>query len=167
MTRQRRFQNRENDPKPQLADVVGHFSNSEGAGASVRGSVGAWVARVPDVGGVGGDGGAAGGGGDDAADPEARGTGAGGRPSPAAALGGGVAGAVGGGGAPAGALLVRELDDAEQRELLFMEKDTISSTIHIFYFLLFSLSWVWLMSMERHTIQAIQSILIFTILLPD
>ena len=115
-TRQRGFQNTENDPEPQLADVVGHFSNSEGAGASVRGSVCAGVARVPDVRGVGGDGGPAGGGGDDAADPEARGTGAGGRPASAAALGGGVAGPVGGGGTAAGALVIGELDHAEERD---------------------------------------------------
>ena len=114
-----------NDLEPQLADVVGHFSNSEGAGASVRGSVCAGVARVPDVRGVSGDGGPAGGGGDDAADPEARGTGTRGRPASTAALGGGEAGPVGVGVA-ASALLIGELDHAEQGELLFMEKHIIS-----------------------------------------
>ena len=115
-----------NDLEPQLADVVGHFSNSEDAGASSSWSEGAGVSRVPDVGGVGGDGGVAGGGGDDAADPEARGTGAGGRSASAAALGGGVAGPVGVGGGGADALVVGELDDVEQGELLFIEKDIIS-----------------------------------------
>ena len=114
-----------NDLEPQLADVVGHFSNSEDAGASSSWSEGAGVARVPDVRGVGGDGGVAGGGGDDAADTEAGGTGAGGRSASAAALGGGVAGPVGVGGC-ADALVVGELDDVEQGELLFIEKDIIN-----------------------------------------
>ena len=103
-----------NDLEPQLADVVGHFSNSEDAGASSSWSEGAGVARVPDVGGVGGDGGPAGGGGDDAAHPEARGTRARGCPAPTVALRGGVAGPVGGGGAATGALVVGELDHAEE-----------------------------------------------------
>ena len=107
-----------NDLEPQLADVVGHFSNSEDAGASSSWSEGAGVARVPDVGGVGGDGGPTGGGGDDAADPEARGTGARGRPTFTAALGGGEAGPVGGGGGGADALVVGKLNDVEQGENL-------------------------------------------------
>ena len=43
-----------------------HLVEGEGAGGGAGGGVGAGVARVPDVGGVGGDGGAAGGGGDEA-----------------------------------------------------------------------------------------------------
>ena len=56
-----------------MTNIVRDFSDSEGAGAGTGWCVGAGVAWVPDVRGVGGDGGAAGGGGDDAADPEARG----------------------------------------------------------------------------------------------
>ena len=111
--------------QPQLADVVRDLADGVLAGAG-RGGVGAGVARVPDVGGVGGDGGPAGGGRDDAADPEARGTGARGRPTFTAALGGGEAGPVGGGGGGARAFVIRELNYAEQGELLFKEKDIIS-----------------------------------------
>ena len=114
---ERRFQNKEEEP--QLTDVVRALSYSEGASSPSGRRVCAGVARVPDVRGVGGDGGAAGGGGDDAADPEARGTGAGGRPASAAALGGGVAGPVGVGGGRADALVVGELDDVEQGEKLW------------------------------------------------
>ena len=57
-----------------------HLVEGEGAGGGAGGGVGAGVARVPDVGGVGGDGGAAGGGGDEACTQQqspdvARGTG--------------------------------------------------------------------------------------------
>ena len=119
--------------QPQLADVVRDLADGVLA-APGRGGVGAGVSRVPDVGGVGGDGGPAGGGGDDAADPEARGTGAGGRTASAAALGGGVAGPVGVGGGRADALVVGELDDVEQGELLFIGKDIICRLL--LYFLL-------------------------------
>ena len=46
--------------------IVQHLVEGEGAGGGAGGGVGAGVARVADVGGVGGDGGAAGGGGDEA-----------------------------------------------------------------------------------------------------
>ena len=48
--------------KPQLADVIGHLVEGEGAGASCGGGVGAGVVGVPDVGGVGGEGASTGGG---------------------------------------------------------------------------------------------------------
>ena len=54
--------------EPELADVIGHLGDGINAGASGGGRVGAGVAGVPDVAGVGGDGGGAGGGGDDTAD---------------------------------------------------------------------------------------------------
>ena len=47
---------------PELADIVGDFTYSKSAGSRAGWCVGAGVARVPYVGGVGGDGGAAGGG---------------------------------------------------------------------------------------------------------
>ena len=47
--------------KPQLADVIGHLVEGEGAGASCGGGVGAGVVGVPDVGGVGGEGASTGG----------------------------------------------------------------------------------------------------------
>ena len=107
---------------PQLTDIVRDFVDGEDTCSPSGGGVGAGVARVPDVRGVGGDGGPAGGGGDDAAHSEARGTSAGGRPASAAALGGGVAGPVGGGGAGADTLVIGELDHAEQGELLYRDR---------------------------------------------
>ena len=107
-----------NYPKPQLADVVGRFSDGEGACSPGCGGVGAGVARVPDVGGVGGDGGPAGGGRDDAADSEACSTVTVRGSSFRGALRAGHAGPEGGGGAGPGALLVGELDDGEEGECL-------------------------------------------------
>ena len=105
--------------QPELTDVSGDLVEGEGAGGGTGGGVAAGVARVPDVGGVGGDGGATGGGVDHTAHS---------KPSSAvtistAALSGalraGVAGPVGGGGAGSGALLVGELDDGEERQGLW------------------------------------------------
>ena len=102
-----------------MADIIRLLAEGVGAGGGTGGRVAAGVARVPDVGGVGGDGRAAGGGVDHTADS---------KPSSAvtistAALGGalraGVAGPVGGGGAGSGTLLVGELDDGEEREGLW------------------------------------------------
>ena len=102
--------------EPELADVVRHLVDGEGAGGGAAGLVAAGVGGVPDVGGVGGDRGATGGGGDDTAHTEPGRT----FPVSAATLGGalraGVAGPVGGGGARPCALLVGELDDGEERE---------------------------------------------------
>ena len=81
-----------------------------------RGSVGAGVARVPDVGGVGGDGGTTGGGGDDTANSKPRSTVAISTAALGRTLGAGVTSSKGGGGAGACALLVGELDDGEQGE---------------------------------------------------
>ena len=41
--------------QPQLTDVIGHLAEGVGAGGGAGGRVAAGVARVPDVGGVGGD----------------------------------------------------------------------------------------------------------------
>ena len=58
-------------PFPQLTDVVRAFVDGEDARSSGGGSVGAGVARVPDVRRVGGDGVPTGGGRYDTADAEA------------------------------------------------------------------------------------------------
>ena len=50
--------------QPELTDVVGDLVDGEGAGGGAAGFVPAGVARVPDVGRVGGDRGATGGGGE-------------------------------------------------------------------------------------------------------
>ena len=50
--------------QPQLAHILRHLDDGAGAGAGAGGAVGAGVAEIPDVGGVGGDGGTACGGGD-------------------------------------------------------------------------------------------------------
>ena len=97
--------------QPQLADVVGHLGEGVGTGGGTGGRVAAGIARVPDVGGVGGDSAATGGGGDHTAYSKSGGT----VPVSSSSLGGalraGVAGTVGAGGAGPGALLVGELDD--------------------------------------------------------
>ena len=54
--------------QPQLTNVIRHLADGVLARPGAAHSVGAGVARVPDVGGVGGDGGATSGGADDAAD---------------------------------------------------------------------------------------------------
>ena len=101
-----------------MADIIRGFADAEGTTPSTARSVAAGIARVPDVGGVGGDGGPTGAAVDDTAHPE---------PSSAVTvssaalrrtLGGGVAGPVGGGGAGSCALLVGELDNGEQGECL-------------------------------------------------
>ena len=101
-----------------MADISRGFVEGVGAGGGAARSVAAGIARVPDVGGVGGDGGPTGAAVDDTAHPE---------PSSAVTvssaalrrtLGGGVAGPVGGGGAGSCALLVGELDNGEQGECL-------------------------------------------------
>ena len=103
---------------PQLTDVIGDLPDGGGAGPGGGGRVAAGVSRVPDVGVVGGDRGAAGGGRDHTADTEPSSTVPTGRPRPAGTLRGGVAGPGGRGGAGAGAVVIRELNNAEQRELL-------------------------------------------------
>ena len=60
--------------EPELADVVRHLVDGEGAGGGAAGFVPAGVGGVPDVGRVGGDDGAAGRGVDHTADAETRGT---------------------------------------------------------------------------------------------
>ena len=105
--------------KSQLTDVARQLADRCGAGApSAGGSDTTGVARVPDVGVVGGEGGATGGGGDDTADPEACSTGPTGRPTPAGALRGAVAGPCRAGVSAARAVVIGELHDAEQRQLL-------------------------------------------------
>ena len=59
----------------ELADVSGDLVEGVGTGGGTGGRVAAGVARVPDVGVVGGNRGPAGGGGYDTADPEACSTG--------------------------------------------------------------------------------------------
>ena len=103
---------------PQLADIIRHFLDGGGAGPSRGWSPAAGVARVPDVGVVGGDRGPTGGGRDHAADTEPGCAGSLRAPGSAGALRGGVARPYRRGGGGAGADVVGELDYAEQRELL-------------------------------------------------
>ena len=103
--------------QPQLTDVIRHLADGVLARPGAAHSVGAGVARVPDVGGVGGDGGATCGGADDAADSKSSSTAAIGATSLGRALRAGEAGAIGGGGAGGCALLVGKLDNGEQGEL--------------------------------------------------
>ena len=70
--------------EPELADVVRHLVDGEGAGGGAAGLVAAGVGGVPDVGRVGGYGGATAGGRDHTAHPEPGRT----FPVPAAPLGG-------------------------------------------------------------------------------
>ena len=107
----------------ELADVIRDLVEGVGAGGGTGGRVAAGVSRVPDVGGVGGDGGATGGGVDHTAHSEPSSTVAISAAALGRALRAGVAGPVGGGGAGARALLVRELDDGEEREGLWREID--------------------------------------------
>ena len=100
--------------QPQLTDVVRDLAEGVGAGGGTGGCVAAGVARVPDVGDVGGDRGPTGGCRADAADTEASRTGATGRATPAGAFRGGVAGPSRGGVATAGALIIGKLDYVEQ-----------------------------------------------------
>ena len=109
--------------QPELADVIRDLVEGVGAGGGTGGRVAAGVSRVPDVGGVGGDGGATGGGVDHTAHSEPSSTVAISAAALGRALRAGVAGPVGGGGAGARALLVRELDDGEEREGLWREID--------------------------------------------
>ena len=113
----------------ELADVSGDLVEGVGTGGGTGGRVAAGVARVPDVGGVGGDGRATGGGVDHTADTEPSSA----VPISTAALSGalraGVAGPVGGGGAGARALLVGELDDGEEREGLWRKSKIVKSQI--------------------------------------
>ena len=104
--------------KSQLTDVVRHLIYLGGAGPGGGGRVAAGVSRVPDVGVVGGDRGTTGGGRDHTADTEPSSAAPTGGPRPAGALRGGVAGPCRRGGAGAGAVVIGELDHAEQRELL-------------------------------------------------
>ena len=97
--------------QPELADVSRDLVEGVGAGGGTGGRVAAGVARVPDVGGVGGDGRATGGGVDHAADTETSSAVSISTAALSGALRAGVAGPVGGGGAGSGALLVGELDD--------------------------------------------------------
>ena len=60
--------------EPELADVLRHLVDGEGAGGGAARLVAAGVGGVPDVGRVGGDDGAAGRGVDHTADAETRGT---------------------------------------------------------------------------------------------
>ena len=104
--------------QPQLTDVIRHFLYSIRTCRCTSGSVAAGVSRVPDVGVVGGDRGTTGGGRDHTADTEPSSAAPTGGPRPAGALRGGVAGPCRRGGAAAGAVVIGELDHAEQRELL-------------------------------------------------
>ena len=100
----------------ELADIVRLLAEGVGAGGGAGGRVAAGVARVPHVGGVGGDGRATGGGVDHTAHSEPSGAVTVSTASLSRALRAGVAGPVGGGGAGACAVLVGELDDGEERE---------------------------------------------------
>ena len=102
----------------ELADIVRLLAEGVGAGGGAGGRVAAGVARVPDVGGVGGDGGATRGAVDDTTHSEARGTVTVSTATLGRALRAGVAGPVGRAGAGSGALLVGELDDGEQGKCL-------------------------------------------------
>ena len=105
--------------KSELTDVVRHLTDRCAAAASgAGGSDAAGVARVPDVGVVGGDRGPTGGGGDHAAHTEPGRAGSLCAPGSAGALRGGVARPYRRGGTGAGTDIVGELDYAEQRELL-------------------------------------------------
>ena len=104
---------------PQLTDVIWDLIYGDGATSSTGWCEGTGVSRVPDVGDVVGDRGTTGGGGAHTADTEPSGAGPAGWARPAAALRGGVAGPGDRGGAGAGALVIGELDHAEQGELLW------------------------------------------------
>ena len=85
--------------EPELADVVRHLVDGEGAGGGAARLVAAGVGGVPDVGRVGGDGGATGGGGNDTADSKPSSAVPISTPTLGGAFRGRVAGAVGAGGA--------------------------------------------------------------------
>ena len=105
---------------PELTDIIGGFVNGEWACPSAGWSDAAWIARVPDVGDVGGDGRATVGWWDHTADPEPESAGSFGRAWLTSALRGGEACSQGGGGtaASAGAFLIWKMDYAEQWYLL-------------------------------------------------
>ena len=105
--------------KSELTDVSRDLVEGVGAGGGTGCRVAAGVARVPDVGGVGGDGRATGGAVDHTAHSEPSGTVTVSTASLSRALGAGVAGPVGGGGTGSRALLVGELDDGEEGEGLW------------------------------------------------
>ena len=113
----------------ELADIILLLLDGERTGSGAGGREGARVVGVPDVGGVGRDGGAAGRGGDDAANSKPRSTAAGGRSSPGGALRGGVAGALRARGGGVRTLLVRELDDSEERHLIWRGEIVVSSSL--------------------------------------
>lgn len=96
--------------QPELTDIIRYLPYCEYTAASGGWCVGAWIVRVTQVGGVGGDCGAAGGGGDDAANSKASSAVTICRPSFAGALRRGVAGPVGGAGARGGTNLIGELN---------------------------------------------------------
>ena len=103
----------------ELADIVRLLAEGVGTGGGAGSRVAAGVARVPHVGGVGGDGRATGGAVDHTAHSEPSGTVTVSTASLSRALGAGVAGPVGRRGACSCTLLVGELDDGEQGESLY------------------------------------------------
>ena len=107
--------------EPELADVLRHLVDGEGAGGGAARLVAAGVGGVPDVGRVGGDGGATAGAEDDAAHPEPGRTFSVSGAAFGGALRAGEAGPVGRAGACSGALLVGELDDGEEGQGLWQQ----------------------------------------------
>ena len=85
--------------QPELTDIIRLLAEGVGAGGGTGGRVAAGVARVPDVGGVGGDGRATGGGVDHTAHSEPSGAVTVSTSSFSRTLRAGIAGPVGGGGA--------------------------------------------------------------------